>query len=156
MYLGQFVQEQTGRKMIFWQGYCPVHARLLPEYVAQARAAHPNAEVLVHPECMPATVHAADNALSTTGMCRYVKNSPCNEFVIGTEVNIIHRLKKENPDKTFYPLTERACCENMKKNSAEKVLTALQEMKNVVTVAEPVRSKAYNAIKQMLDYSRTD
>ena len=148
--LGAYVESQTGRKMLLWNGYCPTHARLLPEHVLRAKAEHPKARVLVHPECSPAVTALADKVLSTTGMINYVHSSADDEYIIGTELGILHRMKKENPGKRFYPVSMNMLCPNMKKSSLEKVFSALQDMKNRVVVEEPVRSKAKLAIDRML------
>jgi len=149
--LGQYVAKRTGKRMIFWEGYCPIHARILPEQVVAARRSHPGAEVLVHPECSPAVTGTADQVLSTTGMCRYAKTSAAKELIIGTETGILHRLQKENPGKRFYPLTDVAHCVNMKKNSLEKVRLALEEMRHEVRVDEETRVKAKKAIDRMVE-----
>jgi quinolinate synthase len=133
-----------------------VHARILPEYIAAIKQQHPKAEVLVHPECPAAATALADKVLSTTGMCHYVKSSSSTEFIIGTETGIIARMERENPGKQFYPATPLAVCENMKKNSLEKVEAALRDMKHVITVEEPIRSRALAAINKMIAYNRAD
>jgi quinolinate synthase len=148
--LGQYVAAQTGKKMIYWDGYCPVHARILAGHVIAAKKRYPAAEVMVHPECSPEVTALADKVLSTTGMCRYAKESPSAEIIVGTEIGILHRLAKENPGKTFHPVSEIASCVNMKKNSLEKVLAALEEMKHVVRVDEETRRKAKKAIDRMI------
>ena len=148
--LGAYVESQTGKKMVLWNGFCPTHARILPEHITSAKAEHPHAKVLVHPECSPAVTALADKVMSTTGMLQYVRQSPDTEFIIGTELGILHRMKKENRGKLFYPVSTNMLCPNMKKNTLEKLLAALQDMKHRVTVEEPVRSKAKLAIDRML------
>jgi quinolinate synthase len=148
--LGAYVEAQTGRKMILWNGYCPTHARILPEHIKAAKEEHPLAKVLVHPECSPAVTALADKVMSTTGMINYVSASDGVEFIIGTELGILHRMKKENPGKLFYPVSLNMLCPNMKKNTLEKVLAALLNMNNRIVVEEPVRSKAKLAIDRML------
>ncbi|MBN1522558.1 MAG: quinolinate synthase NadA [Candidatus Aureabacteria bacterium] len=155
-YLGGYVARQTGKNLILWQGYCIVHMRILPEDIKKMKNKHPNAEVLVHPECTAEVVNLADNVLSTTGMCRHVKESASEEFIIGTEVDIIYRLQKENPCKKFYPATELSVCHNMKKISLDKVLRSLETMSHVVKVEERIRERAKKAIDKMLEYSRAD
>ena len=151
--LGAYVAGKTGKKIILSDGYCIVHEKMTKEDVLKARSAHPGAELLAHPECRPEVSALADMVLSTSGMCSYAKTSANNEMIIGTETGIIYRLKKENPGKVFYPLSERAVCANMKKNSLEKVLWALEDMKNVVKVEQSVKVKAKRAIDIMLEYS---
>jgi quinolinate synthase len=119
--------------------------------VHKAKALHPRAEFIAHPECRPEVLALADKVLSTSGMCAYAKSSSAGEIIIGTETGIICRLQKENPGKKFYPLSERALCVNMKKNSLEKILWALEDMKNVIKVGEGTRVKAKKAIDRMLE-----
>jgi quinolinate synthase len=152
-YLGQYVASQTGREMIFWEGYCPVHVKILADDIKRVKKEHPEAEVIVHPECTPEVIAMADKVFSTSGMCNYARETRSKEIIIGTEVGIIYRLQKENPDKKFYPASEGAICENMKKNSLEKVLWSLEEMKYEVKVEEKIRQKAKKAIDKMLQYS---
>jgi quinolinate synthase len=149
-HLGSFTAEQLGRKFILWPGYCPTHAWMTEVHVRLAREAYPGAPVLVHPECSKAVRDAADQVLSTGGMCRYVQGRPEPLFVIGTETGILHRLRKENPDKIFEPLLESAVCPNMKKTTLEKVLWSLHDNETVVTVHEPIASRARRAIEAML------
>jgi quinolinate synthase len=149
--LGAYTAAKTGKKLILSDGYCIVHERITADDVLKAKKEHPAAEVLVHPECRPEVTALADKVLSTSGMCEYAKRSKCREMLIGTETAIIHRLKKENPDKSFYPVSDRAVCVNMKKNSLEKVLWALEDLKNIIKVDEEVSYRAKKAIDRMLD-----
>ena len=149
-HLGSFTAEQLGRKFILWPGYCPTHARMTAEHIRLARVAHPDAPVLVHPECPKAVRDAADHVLSTGGICAHVRGSAEPLFIIGTETGIMHRLQKENPDKKFVPLLDSAICPNMKKTTLEKVLWSLRDNQTVVTVPEPVASRARRAIEAML------
>ena len=155
-FLGLFVQSKLPeKKIILFDGYCPTHARILPEHIARAKAAHPGAPVIVHPECRPETITAAVAVLSTEGLIKYVKESPA-EFLIGTEIGIISRLQKENPGKKFYPVTELAVCPNMKLTTPEKVLWSLEDRKTVITVPEQIAKKARLAIERMLRVGRQD
>lgn len=149
-YLGSYVAQQTGREMILWQGYCPTHMRITPEHIQRQKAAHPAAEVLVHPECTQPVVACADYALSTEGICRRAHESSAAEFIIGTELGIMYRLKNENPGKTFYPATDFALCPNMKKTTLEKILWCLQGMRNEVCVPEDIRVRARRAVDRMV------
>ncbi|HVO67619.1 MAG TPA: quinolinate synthase NadA [Syntrophales bacterium] len=151
-YLANYISTQVGREFISWRGYCPTHVKILPEDIAAKRALHKGAEVIVHPECTPAVTGVADKVLSTEGMCRYVKASQAKEFIIGTEVGILHRLKKENPDKFFYPASEKAVCPNMKLTTLEKVLWAFEEMQYEVTVPPDIIEKAKKSLRIMLDH----
>lgn len=148
--LASYVSRHTTKKIIPWDGYCYVHDRFTPEEVEAARKLHPQAEVLVHPECRAAVIDAADYAFSTSGMGRHAKTSPVREFIIGTEVGMIYRLKKDNPDKEFYPLSDKAVCQNMKKTNLEKVLRALETLEPRVTVSEEIAIRARKSIERML------
>ena len=149
-YLGSYVAQQTGREMILWQGYCPTHMRITPEHIQRQKAAHPAAEVIVHPECTQPVVALADYALSTEGICRRAHESSAREFIIGTELGVMYRLKHENPGKTFYPATDFALCPNMKKTTLEKILWCLEAMKNEVRVPEDVCVRARQAVDRMV------
>ena len=148
--LAAYVARHTEKQIIPWNGYCYVHDHFMPGEVRAARALHPEAEVLVHPECRPEVIDLADYVFSTSGMCRHAKASEMNEFIIGTEVGMLHRLKKDNPGKEFYPLSDKAICQNMKKTNLEKVLRALQTLEPRVTVPEEIAAKAKRAIERML------
>ncbi|MEW6185937.1 MAG: quinolinate synthase NadA [Thermodesulfobacteriota bacterium] len=149
-YLGQWAAQKTGRKMHLWPGFCPTHMKILGKKILEEKKKHPGALALVHPECRAEAKEAADEVLSTGGMIRFVKESPAKAFIIGTETGIIHRLKKENPEKDFFPVNSRAVCPNMKSITLEKVLHSLREMQYVITVPEAIRSKALAAVERML------
>lgn len=148
--LGANVSKKMGRKMNLWHGCCPTHNAVEPERIAKARKEHPNAVVLVHPECPPETVEAADVALSTGGMLTFVKESSAKEFIIGTEIGILHRLKLENPDKIFYLLEPSPLCTNMKKITPEKVLEALKNLEPRIELDEETIRDARASIDKML------
>jgi quinolinate synthase len=149
-YLGQWVAQKTGRNMHFWPGFCPTHMRILGQTIMEEKGKHPAAKVLVHPECRSDAKEAADEVLSTGGMIRYSRENSAKEFIIGTETGILHRLKKENPEKRFIPVNGKAVCPNMKQITLEKVLQALQEMQYVITIPESVRNKALSTVNRML------
>jgi quinolinate synthase len=151
--LGSYVALRTGRPLILYPGYCPTHARIQPADVMRARAAHPGAPVLIHPECNPEVVALADAVLSTSGMCRYARDAKAAGLIVGTELGLLHRLTLENPDKRFYPLSEQALCPNMKKITLEKVLFALEDGKVRVTVPEEIRLRARQAVDRMVAIS---
>lgn len=156
-FLGLFVQSKLpDKQLVLFDGYCPTHAKILPEHIARAKAAHPGAPVLVHPECRPETIAAADAALSTEGMVKYAKESPAKELLIGTETDLLYRLRRENPGQQFYPVTELAACPNMKLTTLEKVLWSLEDMKTEVKVAPDIAAKARSAIEKMLAIGRQD
>lgn len=148
--LGANVSKKMGRKMNLWHGCCPTHNAVEPERIAKARKDHPNAVVLVHPECPPETVEAADVALSTGGMLTFVKESSAKEFIIGTEIGILHRLRLENPDKLFYLLEPSPLCTNMKKITPEKVLEALKNLEPRIELDEETIRDARASIDKML------
>ena len=149
-HLGGHVAGLLGREYLLWPGYCPTHAALTARAVEESRRLHPGAPVLVHPECPRDVREAADERLSTGGMCRYARESPAREIVVGTETGILHRLRKENPGKAFHPVSERLVCPNMKKNTLENLRDALKEMKTEVVVPEDVAARARRAIDAML------
>ena len=149
-YLADYVSKKSGRKLISWHGFCPTHVKILPEDVKREKKFHPRAKVMVHPECLSSVVALADAALSTSQMSKYAKENPAKEFIVGTEIGLIYRLKQDNPDKEFYPASERAVCPNMKRTTQEKVLWALEELKEEVRVSEDIRNKARLAIDRML------
>ena len=149
-HLGGHIAGLLGRTYTLWPGYCPTHQAITAKSVADARAAHPGAPVLVHPECAKDVREAADFALSTGGMCRFARESAAKEIVVGTETGILHRLRKENPEKTFYPVNERMVCPNMKKTTLESLAVSLREMKTRVVVPEDIAVRARRAIEAML------
>ncbi len=149
-HLGSHISGLEGRSYVLWPGYCPTHARLTAKAIADARAAHPGAPVIVHPECTKEVRDAADERLSTGGMCRYAQESAAQTILVGTEVGILHRLRKENPGKTFVPVSEALVCPNMKKTTVENLAAALREMKTRVTVPEEIARRAKRAIDAML------
>ena len=149
-HLGDHIATKEGRKYVLWPGYCPTHARLTAKAIADARAAHPGAPVLVHPECARDVREAADAQLSTGGMCKFARESDAQTILVGTEVGLLHRLRQENPSKTFIPVTETLVCPNMKKTTLENVAKALRERKTQVEVAPEVAAKAKCAIEAML------
>jgi quinolinate synthase len=149
-YLAQYVANQVGHKFITWEGYCPTHARILPENIIGAKKLHPRAKVLAHPECKSQLTELADVVASTEKMCAYVQNTPDTEFIIATEIGIIHRMKKENPGKSFYPASDKATCPNMKRINLEKVLWSLEDLTYEITVPQDIMDKARLSIERML------
>jgi quinolinate synthase len=149
-YLGHYVSAMTGKKMFLWPGFCPTHVRIRPERIKELRQEYPQARVVVHPECRPEVIALADEVASTSGMCRYAQRDEVREMVVGTEVGLIHRLRKENPGKRFIPVSEQAICPNMKLITLEKVLWSLQEMSPEVKVPQRIRVKAIAAVNRML------
>lgn len=150
--LGSWIAGKTNVKVTCWGGYCPTHHRILKRDILELKEKHPKALVLAHPECSTDVVNLADQVLSTSGMCRFAKSDPAQEFILATEIGLKHKLELENPEKSFYFADEhRVTCPNMKKNTLEKVLWALEDMKPRVTVPEETRVKALGAIERMLE-----
>ena len=149
--LGANLNNKLGRKMDLWPGCCPTHNKILPEHITAAKEKHPGALVLVHPECTPAVVALADRALSTGGMLKFVRESEQKEFIIGTECGILHRMKKENPGKQFYPLEPAVVCPNMKRITLEDVLFALRDLSPRIELDEEMRKRALAPIDRMLE-----
>jgi quinolinate synthase len=149
-YLGSYVQNQTGREMILWNGYCPTHARVSVKSLSVVKKEHPLAVSLVHPECSRDVADFADEVLSTGQMLAFVRESAQKEFIIGTELGIIHRLQKENPGKIFYPVSGQTICPNMKLINLEKILWSLEEEKYEINLPEGIITKAKTAIERML------
>jgi quinolinate synthase len=152
--LAQYAAGKTGRKLSWWDGYCPTHERLLPRDIEAARAAHPGAPVVVHPECRPEVVAMADAVLSTAGMYAWCAKSPAKEFVIGTEMGILYKLRKENPGKAFHLASRALICPNMKLTTLEDVREALETMSPSVTVPAGIREKAVSALEAMIKIPR--
>lgn len=154
-YLGAYAAARTGKKLILYDGYCPSHVKILEQDILRLKTEHPRAEVMVHPECTPAVVTLADGVLSTSGMCRRARESPNEEIIVGTEIGLIYRLQKENPEKRFYPASQAAVCHNMKRIDLEKILWSLEDMKYEVRVPERIRQRARKAVDRMVELVST-
>ncbi|MBI5555410.1 MAG: quinolinate synthase NadA [Elusimicrobia bacterium] len=156
-YLGSYVQSKVpDKKFILWEGYCPTHARILKTDILKLKEQHPSAKVMVHSECTLEVIGVADAVLSTSGMTKFARETDAREFIVGTEIGMLYRLQKENPDKKFYPASNKALCPNMKLTTLEKVFWSLQDLVYPVKVEEPVRSKAKLAIERMIALSKQD
>jgi len=151
--LGNYVSRMTGRTLTLWDGYCHVHNRLTPEEIKAARAEHPEAPVVVHPECRPEVIDLADHVSSTGGMLKYARNSPAASFIIGTEQGMLYPLRKACPGKKFYPAARHMLCPNMKLTTLEKVKWALVDMEPGIEVDPDIRVKARRALARMLELS---
>ena len=149
-HLGRFVVEKTGRELILWPGYCVTHAAITEDDIKNARAAHPDAVVMAHPECTEPVKAISDQLLSTGQMLKFAKKSEAKRFIVATETGIIHTLKKENPGKEFFAASGRAVCPNMKRITLEKVLWSLEDMHYKITVPEEIMTKAKNALDKMV------
>lgn len=152
-HLGDFVQRKTGRKMHLWEGFCPTHRRIRLQDIESRRREFPGAEVMVHPECRREVVDAADLVLSTGGMIRHARESGAETIIVGTEIGILHRLRKENPRKNFVPASEQAICPNMKLTTLEKIAEALEHDRHRVRVPEEVAGRARLVLEKMLRVS---
>ncbi|MEI7463712.1 MAG: quinolinate synthase NadA [Candidatus Taylorbacteria bacterium] len=152
--LGAYIQMKTGRKMILWPGFCPTHMRITPQSIIQKKKEYPDAKVIIHPEARLDVIALADEVLSTGGMCRFAKQTDAKKIIVATEIGLIYRLKRENPDKMFIPVTEQAVCPNMKLIRIDNVLDSLEKIKFKITVSEKVREPAEKAIRKMLEMSK--
>ncbi len=152
--LGAFTALKTGRNLILWPGFCPTHMRITEAQMKAAREDYPDAIIIAHPECRPEVSSLADAVLSTGGMCKFVKESKGKRFVIATEMGIIHRLRKENPEKRFIPVSEQAVCPNMKMIRLEHVLESLETDRHVIEVDPAIIDRARLPIERMLELSK--
>lgn len=156
--LGAWVTEQTGRPMDLWQGSCYVHMEYTRDSIEQAKADHPDALVVAHPECPQAVRLLADEVCSTEKMVSYCKSSPAKAFVIVTEDGMLHRLRRECPDKVFIsgPTDTCACseCRYMKRNTLEKLYLCLRDLLPEITMEETLRVRAEKSVRRMLELSK--
>jgi len=148
--LSMWAQKNTKKQVIAWDGFCHVHDRVTKEDVLKATRQHPNALLMAHPECRPEVLELANHVTSTSGMLRFAKASDEEEFIVGTELGLMHRLKKDNPDKLFYPLRKDMICPNMKKTTLGSVARALTGMMHQIKVPEEIRIPAKRALDRML------
>jgi quinolinate synthase len=151
--LGEYVAEKTGKTIIpipEW-GFCPTHLLFQPEDVKVLKMQHPNATVMAHPECSADMRKVADFIGSTSKMCRYAQESNAKTFIVGTEEGIMHRLKKENPNKEFILAYEGAVCPNMKLTTLDRLYASLKEEKNIIKVPEPIAKKARASLERMFE-----
>ncbi len=148
--LGANMANKLGRDMILWDGFCPTHMRIQPEMIDRRRKEFPDAIVMVHPECTPEVVAMADESLSTGGMLSFAKETDAEQIIVGTEMGIIHRLQKENPEKMFIPISAQAVCMNMKMFNLEDILESLEKMQYKVELDADIIEKARKPIERML------
>ncbi len=151
--LGQWIKEKTSKEVILWPGYCLTHHQVTVEDVQQVRAQHPKALLMVHPECRPEITGLADAVLSTGGMLVLAQETLADTIIVGTEMGLVYRLQKENPDKRFYLLSQGLICPNMKYTTLEKIVQSLETMTSQITVPETIRRKAAVALRRMLEIS---
>ena len=152
--LAKHVSKFTDKKIIWWEGYCVTHDRLKAEDVLHLKDEYPDALFVAHPECRPSVLELADHICSTSGMYEYAKKTDNNHFIIGTEMGILYRLRKENPDKKFILAAKSLICPDMKLTRLEDVLEAIVQIKNVVKVPETIRVRAKIALDRMLAVPR--
>ncbi|ACI18692.1 quinolinate synthase NadA [Dictyoglomus thermophilum] len=149
--LGYYVSKHTKKEMIIWNGFCPTHQRILPQDIINLKEKYKDAKVVVHPECRKEVLDLADKIASTSGIIKFVKEDDGKRYIIGTEAGLLHRLRKENPEKEFYLASSLAVCPNMKKITLDKILTSLENLEPEVKVEESVREKALKPIERMLN-----
>jgi quinolinate synthase len=157
--LGAYINKQTGRDMILWNGACMVHEIFSVEKITKLKERHPNALILAHPECEEFLLNIADFIGSTTQILNYSKNSPCQEFIVATETGIIHQMVKDSPKKIFIPAPPNnscACndCPHMKLNTLEKLYLCMKYETPEITIDEDLRLAAKQPIDKMMDRSR--
>jgi len=149
--LAKYTAKYTKKKIHHWNGYCPVHHNLTEKHVLDAKTKYPDAIFIAHPECRPEVLDLADGVFSTSGMIKYVSESEGSLFIIGTEMGLIHTLKKRNPHKEFVPLHDSLICPDMKKITLEKILASLEQLRPRITVPENIRKRAELALDRMLE-----
>jgi len=150
-HLGRFAAERTGRDLVLWPGYCHVHVVITVDDIKNARAKYSDAIVMTHPECTEPVKELSDEMLSTSQMLKFAAKSTARQFIIATEIGIIHTLKKQNPEAEFVPASERAICPNMKKITLEKIVWALEDMQYKISIPEAIRKKAKKALDKMVE-----
>ncbi|WP_105614070.1 quinolinate synthase NadA [Vallitalea okinawensis] len=148
--LGHYIKQSLPHKNIdLWPGFCITHKRVLEKDILQVKAIHPNAPILVHPECSYSVLKHADYVGSTSQIIHYVDQHDYDKYIIGTEMGVIHSLKKNHPDKAFYLLSTGLICSNMKKTGLKDVYHALKYQQHVIEVDEELRQRAYGSIDKM-------
>jgi quinolinate synthase len=153
--LAEYAAEKTGKTLIpipEW-GFCPTHLLFQPEDVTLLKQQYPDSVVMVHPECSAEMRKTADFVGSTSRMCRYARETPAKTIIVGTEIGLIHRLQKENPQKQFIIAYKDAICPNMKLTTLDRLYVALKGEKHVVRIPEPVAAKARIALERMFQLS---
>ncbi len=149
-HLGRFVAERTGRDLVLWPGYCITHVMITEDDINTAKAKYPDAIVMAHPECTEPVKELSDELLSTGQMLKFAAKSTAGQFIIATEIGIIHALKKQNPEAEFVPASERAVCPNMKKITLDKLIGSLEDMQYKITVPDRIRIEARKALDRMV------
>jgi quinolinate synthase len=152
--LALYTARHTAKEVLYWEGCCNVHDGLTAAQVQACRQEHPQAVFIAHPECRPEVLDLADVIRSTTGMLQYVKEAAAQEFIIGTEMGLIHALAKENPHKRFYSPSTDLMCPDMKRITLDDLIMALKELRHRITIPEETRIRALNAVERMLAVPR--
>ena len=148
--LGHYVQQNTDKKMIIWEGYCNTHDMLTVKDVEEMKAKYPNAQFVVHPECRPEVVELGDFVGSTTAIIKYCKESPCQEFIVGTEDGTGYQLRLDSPDNSFHFASKYLVCPNMKVNNLKKLVKCLETMQPQIYVPPHVADQARLSLERML------
>lgn len=149
--LGDYVNKRTDKEIIFWEGFCPTHHRVMLEDVKNSQEIYPDAPILAHPECRAEVLEKADYIGSTAGILDYAKKSDSEKLIIGTEKGLLYRLKKENPEKEFHLLSSQLICRNMKKTNLKKIFNSLKNMDGEIKIDEKIRIKAEKALQAMIE-----
>lgn len=149
--LAKYAAANTAKKVHLWEGYCPFHNNLTVQEVMAAKSAHPKALFVAHPECPPDILELADSIQSTSGMIRFAGESSADQFILGTEIGLLHPISKAHPQKQFYPASEKMMCKDMKKISLENILESLTTLSGEVRVPEEIRIKALGSVQKMID-----
>lgn len=148
-HLARWAREKTGREIISWEGECPVHKAIDKEDILRVKSLSPQSAVMVHPECREEVTALSDFVGGTGGMLKFAKESEYMSYIVGTERDMCHKLKKEIPSKTFLPADAEAICEDMKKTNLLKVLNSLKTLNYQIFLEPDVREKAKRAIEKM-------
>lgn len=149
--LGSYIERQTGRQMILWEGCCPIHDLVTREQVEEQKRLHPGVPVVVHPECPPDVTQMADAVLSTAGILKFIGANASSEFIIGTEEGLLHQLQKSYPEKKFYLARTDFRCQDMKAITLPVLAAAMQRLEEQVKVPEDIRQRASQALQRMLE-----
>ena len=147
------VSNKLGRIVNFYDSYCPIHNALSKAGILKLKGQHPEAQILVHPECKPEVVKLADYIGSTAGIINYISNSDHDSFIIATECGILHPIQQANPDKKLILASEEMICPNMKSITLDKILYSLENLTTIITVPEAIRIPAAKALEKMIDYA---
>ncbi|MCD6468733.1 MAG: quinolinate synthase NadA [Thermoplasmata archaeon] len=152
LYVKRFIKD---KEIILWPGMCPTHHDIKKEDILNLKKQHPDAEIMVHPECQPEVIDIADYVFSTNGMVKHAAQSKSKEFIVGTEKDLCYRLKKENPTKVFYPVST-AICPNMKKITIDRVVKSLETLEPRLELPEEVIENAKEPLTKMMEIGRGD